>query len=157
VPADDAVYVERLTVRPIWWIVALSVAGLGAGELAAGFRWQIGLIALAAAAVPTISVLVVLSRLTVRVDELGIHAGRRTMTYDEMESAEALDGAQTKAQAGPRADPAAYLVFRGYIRQSVLVRPLDPRPVPYWLISTRHPARVVAAIERAARAAFSAR
>ena len=157
VPTDDAVYVERLTVRPIWWGVAVAVAILGAGELAAGFSWQVGAIALAAALAPTLSVLVILSRLTVRVDGVGIHAGGRTMTYDEMESVEALDGKRTKAQAGPQADPAAVLVFRGYIRESVLVRPLDPRPVPYWLVSTRAPQQVVAAVERAARAAFSAR
>jgi hypothetical protein len=157
VPPDDVLYVERLTVRPIWWVVALVVAGLGALELAAGFRWQIGVIALAAAAAPTLAVLVTLSRLTVRVDERGIHAGGRTMTYDEMESVEALDRRQTKAQAGPQADPAAFLVFRGYIGQSVLVRPMTAEPTPYWLVSTRHPQQVVAAVERAARAAFSRR
>lgn len=154
---DDVVYVERLTVRPVWWVVALAIAVLGAAELAAGFHWRVGLIALAVALAPTLSVLVVLSRLTVRVDGRGIHAGGRTMTYDEMESVEALDRKRTKEQAGPAADPAAFLVFRGYVGESVLVRPLDPRPVPYWLISTRHPEQVVAAVERAARAAFSAR
>ena len=157
VPTEDAGYVERLTVRPVWWVVALTVAVLGAGELAAGFDWRVGLVVLAVAAAPTVAVLTVLSRLTVRVDAVGIHAGGRTMTYDEMESVEALDAKQTKAQAGPAADPAAYLVFRGYIREAVVVRPLDPRPVPYWLVSTRRPAQIVAAVERAARAAFSAR
>lgn len=157
VPTDDAVYVERLTVRPIWWAVALAVAVLGAAELAAGFHWRVGLIALAVALAPTLSVLAVLSRLTIRVDGRGLHAGGRTMTYDEMESVEALDRKRTKAQAGPAADPAAFLVFRGYVGESVLVRPLDARPVPYWLVSTRHPQQVVAAVERAARAAFSLR
>ena len=157
VPTDDAGYVERLTVRPIWWVVALTIAVLGAAELAAGFAWQIGLIALVAAAAPTLTVLGLLSRLTVRVDAVGIHAGGRTMTYDDMESVEALDHRRTKAQAGPAADPAAFMVFRGYIRESVLVRPLDAHPVPYWLVSTRNPQQVVAAVERAARAAFSSR
>ena len=157
VPTDDALYVERLTVRPVWWVVAIAVALLGASELAAGFSWQIGLIALAVALAPTISVLAILSRLTVRVDAAGIHAGGRTMAYDEMESVEALDRKQTKEQVGPAADPAAFLVFRGYVGESVLVRPLDSRPVPYWLVSSRHPQQIVAAVERAARAAFSAR
>jgi hypothetical protein len=157
VPTDDAGYVERLTVRPVWWAVALGVAVLAAAELAAGFHWKVGLLALAAALIPAVSVLAILSRLTIRVDERGLHAGGRTMTYDEMESVEALDARQTKAQVGPGADPAAFLVFRGYVRESVVVRPLDPRPVPYWLVSTRRPAQVVAAVERAARAAFSAR
>ena len=157
VPIEDAVYVERLAVRPVWWVVALAIAVLGAGELAAGFDWRVALIVLAAAAVPTVTILVVLSRLTVRVDAVGIHAGGRTMTYDEMESVEALDPKATKAQAGPAADPAAFLVFRGYIPEAVVVRPRDPRPVPSWLVSSRRPAQIVAAVEQAARAAFSAR
>jgi len=157
VPTDDVVYVERLTVRPIWWAVAIAVAVLGAAELAAGFHWRVGLIALVVALAPTLSILAVLGRLTIRVDARGIHAGGRTMTYDEMESVEALDRKRTKEQAGPAADPAAFLVFRGYVPESVVVRPLDSRPVPYWLVSTRHPQQIVAAVEGAARAAFSAR
>lgn len=165
VPPDDVRYVERLTVRPVWWAVALSVATLGALELGAGFRWQFGLIALAVAAAPTLAVLFALSRLTVRVDERGIHAGGRTMTYDDMDSVEALDRHRTRLQAGPEADPAAFLVYRGYVATSVVVRPLRPDSrtnggpssdvAPYWLVSTRHPQRVVAAVDRAARAAFN--
>jgi len=41
---------------------------------------------------------------------------------------------------------------RGYIREAVMIRPLDPQPTPYWLVSTRHPEQVIAAVEQAARA-----
>src|SRR5262249_18933640 len=77
----------------------------------------------------------------------------------------ALDEAQTRSLRGPRADPAAFLVIRPYLRRAVYVavarpgaesrrghrrlrlRGFRPRvemvnPVvdsPYWLVSTRHP------------------
>jgi hypothetical protein len=65
---------------------------------------------------------------------------------------EGLDARQTRLLLGPEADPAARLVVRGYIREAVLIRPLRSTPVPYWLVSTRHPGDVIAAVERAARA-----
>jgi hypothetical protein len=157
VPPADEFYVEKLAVRPVWWLVACAVATLGAVELAAGFRWQVWLVVLAAALVPTVGILLGVGRLVVRVDTVGLHAGGRTMTFDDMESAESLDREQTRLRVGPESDPAAHLVFRGYVAESVLVRPLRSTPVPYWLVSSRHPEKLVAAIERAARAAYSTR
>jgi hypothetical protein len=82
-----------------------------------------------------------------------------------------LDEKQSTRLRGPRADPAAHLYLRPYLKESVYVavdaaRPAaplpdhkaqpadDPRtasgasPVPYWLIGTRRPAELAAAIER---------
>jgi hypothetical protein len=147
-------YVEKLSIRPVWWAVALAVSVLAAAELAAGFDWRIGLGALATTAGVTAGVLAGVSRPTLRVDATGLSAGGRTMTYDEMESVEALDREQTRQRVGPQGDPRAYLVFRGYIAETVLVRPLRPEPTPYWLVSTRRPQAVVAAVEQAARASL---
>jgi len=91
----------------------------------------------------------------------------------------ALDEAQTRSLRGPRGDPAAFLVIRPYLRRAVYVevaRPgaesrrghrrlrwrgfrlrtemVSPPPdSPYWLVSTRHPAELAAAIEGARPAA----
>jgi len=156
-PQTPPLYVERLGVRARWWVVVIAIAVFGSAELFAGFDGRIIAIVTAVVVVPTVVLLALSGRTVLRVDHVGLHVGGATMTYDEMESVEALDAKQTKEQVGPAADPAAFLVFRGYIRESVLVRPLDPRPVPYWLVSTRAPQRIVAAVEGAARAAFSAR
>jgi hypothetical protein len=51
---------------------------------------------------------------------------------------------------GPSADPAAHLLLRPYLPLAVYVE-IAGRPAgePYWLIATRHPADLTAAIERA--------
>ncbi len=48
---------------------------------------------------------------------------------------------------GVDADARAFLVTRPYLKRSVLVPVLDPDDrTPYWLISTRHPDRLAAAL-----------
>jgi hypothetical protein len=157
VPENRPAYVENLSVRPIWWVVALGVATLAAGELAAGFDWRVGLLALLATVLPTVAILGGIGRLSLRVDETGFTAGGRTLAFEDMESVEALDRERTRERIGPAADPAAHLVYRGYVAESVLIRPLDATATPYWLVSTRRPQQVVAAVEQAARAHFHAR
>jgi Protein of unknown function (DUF3093) len=67
-----------------------------------------------------------------------------------------LDQAQTRVMRGPRANPAAYVLIRPYLRESVYVEVIgaDAR-WPYLLIGTRHPAVLADAIERS-RAAMAA-
>jgi hypothetical protein len=47
------------------------------------------------------------------------------------------------------ADPAATTVVRGWIGPSVMVWLHRPQPTPYWLVSTRHPDELAAAIQQA--------
>ena len=62
----------------------------------------------------------------------------------------ALDEAQTRAMRGPRADPAALLLLRPYLKVAVYVQVTGQHTtVPYWLVGTRHPAELVAAIKNA--------
>jgi hypothetical protein len=50
---------------------------------------------------------------------------------------------------GARADPAALLLIRPYLAEAVYVAVTDPLAgVPYWLITTRRPAELAAAIGR---------
>jgi hypothetical protein len=52
------------------------------------------------------------------------------------------------AALGRQLDPAAYVVHRAWVGPMVLVVLDDPDdPTPYWLISTRHPDRVLAALQ----------
>jgi hypothetical protein len=150
-PPTAPVYVEQLSVRARWWLVVIAVAAFGSIEVSAGLGWLAALVTLAVAIGLAASLLAGVGRVVVRVDAGGVHAGKRSMGFEEMESAEGLDRTQTRIQLGPAADPSAYLFIRGYIPESVLIRPLDPDPTPYWLISTRRPAEFVAAVERAAR------
>jgi len=74
----------------------------------------------------------------------------RRLALSQIGEVAALDAAQTRALRGPRADPAAYLLVRPYLAKAVYVE-ITGRPAaePYWLIGTRHPAELAAAINRA--------
>jgi hypothetical protein len=62
-------------------------------------------------------------------------------------SAEIPQSAKSAA-LGRQLDPAAYVVHRGWVGPMVLVVLDDPDdPTPYWLISCRHPQRVLAALQ----------
>ena len=149
-PHPPPVYVERLAVRARWWVIVITIALFGSSELFAGFNGRVVAVVIAAVLVPTIVLLALAGRTTLRVDAAGVSAGGHTMSFDDMESAQALDAAETRLMLGPQADPAARLVVRGYIRESVLLRPREAGDVPYWLLSTRHPQQVIAAVETAA-------
>ena len=53
-------------------------------------------------------------------------------------------------ERGQRLDARAWLVIRGWVSPVVKIPVTDPvDPAPYWLVSTRRPALLVDAIERA--------
>ena len=145
-------YVERLSIRARWWAVVIVIALFGSSELFAGFNGRIIAIVVAAVLIPTLVLLALAGRATLRVDTGGLHAAGQTLTFDELDSVQALDAQETRLMLGPQADPSARLVVRGYIREAVLIRPVDTSTVPYWVVSTRHPDRVIAAVEQAAKA-----
>ena len=60
---------------------------------------------------------------------------------------ELLDADGTRRVAGVDADARAYLLLRPYLKRSVRVEITDPAdPAPYWLVSTRHPDQLAAAL-----------
>lgn len=76
-----------------------------------------------------------------------LHAGRARIETGFLGPAEALDKERTRAVSGVEADARAYLLLRPYLSRSVRIPVTDPRdPAPYWLLSTRHPERLVAAL-----------
>ncbi|MGN6473328.1 MAG: DUF3093 family protein, partial [Mycobacteriales bacterium] len=68
-----------------------------------------------------------------------------------------LDREAARLQLGPKADPAATTVVRGWIGPAVMVRLSNPQPVPYWLISTRRPEELATAIKNERAAARATR
>jgi hypothetical protein len=63
---------------------------------------------------------------------------------------------EATAERGVRLDARAWLLIRGWITPVVKLEVLDPLdPVPYWLVSTRHPDAIVAAISTAKERASS--
>jgi hypothetical protein len=74
-------------------------------------------------------------------------AGRAQIAVSWLADPRALDGEETWRAAGPGADARAWLVLRPYLRESVMVQVTDPAdPVPYWLVATRRPEQLTAAL-----------
>ena len=147
-------FVERLTPAPWVWVAALLVAASsGLVVLAVAGPAGAGAVALAAVAVTTWA----LQRSSAVVQVAGgeLRAGRARIPAAQLGSVYELDTAQMDALRGPKADARAYLCQRGWIPAGVAVSVEDPAdPAPYWLLSSRQPARLAAAL-RAAVAAGS--
>jgi len=74
-------------------------------------------------------------------------AGRARIAGEYLGEVEPLDAAQTRLAAGRDADVRAYLLLRPYLKRAVRVRVRDLRdPTPYWLVSSRDPEHLAAAI-----------
>jgi hypothetical protein len=90
------------------------------------------------------------TRGTVTVAGGELRVGRAKLPLAEAGEVTPLDEAQTRAMRGPRADPAALLLVRPYLKVAVYVQVTGRDPtVPYWLVGTRHPAELAAAIKNA--------
>jgi hypothetical protein len=142
-------YRERLTVPAAWWLLALLVIGLLGGELWAGFGGWAGAVIFAVFAAGLAAALVAWGSARIEVSDGCLSAGRSVLPLGYATEVVALDERQAAAMRGPQADPAAHLMIRPFLKQAVYVAVQDPAgEVPYWLIGTRRPAELAAAIEQ---------
>lgn len=139
---------ERLTVPLSWWALAglLAVTVLGVVGLYVGPVWGIGV------AVLTLGCAVALflgTAVVISVDADELRVGRAVIERAYLGPCRALDAAEAERRGGVDADVRAHLVLRPYIATAVEITLDDPAdPVPYWLVSTRRPARLAAALNR---------
>lgn len=140
-------YDERLGVPLRWWVqgtmlvatvwLALVVA------LPPAAAWSVTCVLLAGMTVFLVSY----GGVRVRVSDGTFHAGRARIAVTLLGEASPLDAEQARRRAGVDADARAYLVLRPYLKRAVLVPLLDPAdPTPYWLVSSRHPDALAAAL-----------
>jgi hypothetical protein len=140
-------YSERLSVPVTWWFLsAVTIAILGA-ELWAGFGALAALATYAALALACSATLAHWGAAQVRVTGTELIAAGRRLPCSAIGEVMALDQRQARELRGPRADPAAHMLIRPYLNRAVYVEVTDPGSAePYWLIGTRHPAQLAAAL-----------
>ena len=81
-----------------------------------------------------------------------LRAGRAEIALDDIGEATPADEDAGRVERGTGLDARAFLVIRGWIKPVVRVPVADPAdPTPYWLISTRRPKELAAAINRSRR------
>jgi hypothetical protein len=135
-----------LSVPVRWWLIATAlvltlwvITAVPAGNVA-GF---------AVAGVATVLLVTLFLRYgaVVEVDAQTLRAGRARIERHYLGTAEALTGEAARNAFGRDCDPKAYLVLRSYAPGAVRVEVTDPQdPAPYWLIATRNPQRLAAAL-----------
>jgi hypothetical protein len=69
------------------------------------------------------------------------------LEWDYVAGVTELDASALQERLGTRSDARAFLCVRPYLRGGVEVALADPAdPHPYWLIGSRHPAQMAAAV-----------
>lgn len=142
-------YRERWVAPWWWWLSALGLGLLVAAELhggAAGLRsW------LPYAVVPplALALLALGSRGRIAVRDGVLHVPGARIELADLDAPVVLDREALRQQTGPMADRRAFVVSRPWLHTAVRVMVTDDAdPTPYWVIGSRHPDRLVAALLR---------
>ncbi len=144
---DAVKFAERLVVPLRWWVqgtmlvatiwLALVVA------VPAAVAWSVTGLALALLAGLFLSY----GSARVSVTDSTLRAGRAQIQLEHIGAVTALDAEDTRRLAGQDADARAYLLLRPYLKKGVRIDLVDPHdPTPYWLVSSRRPDRLAAAL-----------
>lgn len=142
-------YSERLTVPLWWWLFAAGlVALLGYEAQLAAYRQTWSLVFYPIFGILAAWLLLSMSRMQIRVDADGaLHAHKAVLPADVVSRGAAVPPSARSAAMGRQLDPAAFLVYRAWIKPMALLVLDDPDdPTPYWLVSTRHPEKLLAAM-----------
>jgi hypothetical protein len=145
-------YRERLWVPWWWWPAAFALAALIAFEVdmratAALPAWVpfATLFAVAAGA------LLWLGRIEIQVTTgegvVELWAGQAHLPVTVIARSAEVPRSAKSAALGRQLDPAAYVLHRAWVGPMILAVLDDPDdPTPYWLVSCRHPERVLSAL-----------
>ena len=145
-------YREQLRVPLAWWLLAVPTVLILGATLYAGLAEPWPVIVMLGLAASCAAFLISLGLATVEIRDGMLRAGKAVLPLSAVSEVVSLDEKQTTRLRGPRADPAAHLYSRPYLKESVYLAVAASHPAagsaPYWLIGTRHPAELVAAVER---------
>lgn len=141
-------YRERLG-PSLWILVSAAVAGPMAALVFTPIDTTLALVIGAVVGVAVVALLVAGSpALTLSRGEL--RAGRAHIDVALLGEPRAFTGEDARNARGAGLDPRSWHVIRGGIDGVVVVPVLDPDdPTPAWVVSTRTPDRLVAAVRRA--------
>jgi hypothetical protein len=142
---------ERWIVPLLWWPSTLGLATLVAAELHSGAPGSRAVVPYAVLLPLALILLATGSRGRISVEDGVLHVPGARIPVGYLASGEALDREAFRVQTGPMADPAAFVVSRPWLHQAVRLMVDDPDdPTPYWVVGTRRPRELLAAISAAA-------
>jgi hypothetical protein len=144
-------YRERLWVPWWWWPPAFGLAALVALEVNRGVPGLPDWLPFTALFTVAAAALLWLGRVEIRVtaSDTGVElwAGEAHLPVTVIARSAEIPRSAKSAALGRQLDPAAYVVHRAWVGPMVLAVLDDPDdPTPYWLVSCRHPERVLSAL-----------
>jgi hypothetical protein len=149
-------YREQLRVPVSYWVLGPLCAAILGSTLWAGFSAWVAIAVYVVFGGGCAAALLIWGSVHVEVADGRLRAGKHVLPLQSAGEVAPLDEARTRAMRGPRADPAAFMLSRPYLKVAVYVETGGRRGAPpYWLIATRHPAELAAAIERSRPAAHA--
>jgi hypothetical protein len=142
-------YTEQLRAPIGVWLLGMFSAFIFATMAWAGFSVLVAIACYVVLCGGTAALLLVWGSARIEVTGGELRAGKTTLPLAVAGQVAPLDEAQTQALRGPRADPAAFMLIRPYLKLAVYIEVTgEHQDRPYWLIGTRRPAELAAAIER---------
>lgn len=143
-------YSERLRVPWWWWVAGAVLTGVLGYEIQlSAHRASWSVVGYAVIAVLIAWLLWSMGRVPIRVTDDGqLVANRARLPRSVIARGATVPATAKSAAMGRQLDPAAYLVHRAWVKTMVLFVLDDPDdPTPYWLVSTRNPGAVLAALD----------
>jgi sugar (pentulose or hexulose) kinase len=138
-------YYERLSPSPVYWLLTLLAAVFAAAALTPVSVVLASAAGLGAAVATGVLLGRSASTLTVSAGELRVGAAHVPVSL--VARVDVLDREQTRHALGPGLDARAFVLTRPWVSTAVRVHLDDPAdPAPYWVVVTRRPAQLAAAI-----------
>lgn len=144
---SERTYRERLW--PAWW--ACLLAALLPGMLAIAYGYALGARAgwlVAGVGIGVLALVLAATAPRISVSGAGLAVGAALLPPAAIGAVEAVDAEDVARLRGPGADARLFTALRPWsCRDAVLVTVADPAdPHPAWLVSSRRPARLAAAV-----------
>ena len=147
---------ERRQVPWWWWAIAIAllvpsveaVVVLGP-DMTGSAGWLSAVVVLVVTVAVIAAVFAALSRSAIEVGSAGLRAGRYVLPATTIGRVRVLDPAAARDVLGPSARADARLCLLPWIKTAVQVEVVgDDSAAPYWVVATRHPAELAAALTR---------
>ncbi len=140
-------YSERLTAPISWWLSAAAFAVVWGWILLVATTWTIAIVTTVVVGALCLFAVWRFGSLRLSADDSGLRAGSAFLDAAHLGDVEILHRADYRRRLGVDADARAHLVTRPYLDRGVLVRVRDAAdPTPYWLLSSRRPEALAAAL-----------
>ncbi|MGJ9412511.1 DUF3093 domain-containing protein [Aeromicrobium sp. CF4.19] len=141
-------YRERLVPPVSWWLAGAFFAVVwGWLVLVVAGPTAAVVVALALGVVIALALWTYGGSIVIAVGPEGLAVGRARLEPRHVGEVQVLDAAAMRRRHGPEADVRAWLMHRAYVSGGAMIFVADPAdPTPYWLVSSRHPHRLAAAL-----------